>query len=143
MIKEWIRRVRAVRFWGLHVIAWWLILKGVGYGIFAALSLGGGTSLDGIVGLLLQIAFHLVAGLSLRDRHPMGWWFAMFIFGWALSQAGATFAYVNLQVFVFHAIPGNPFERVWDSFLFSVGPSLLWDGLPILYLTRPKVRAQF
>ena len=139
------------RFWGIPIIAGWLMLQGTFFVLLCSFTLVGGGDLDSVLALAMPAVLCLGAGIKLRQRQQSGWWLAVFVFAFGLSGILATI----LPRIIAQFVPGSPWfqpalsevERVkenfgvfWDTLLWA---GLLANVLPLLYLTRSSVRDQF
>lgn len=139
------------RFWGISIIAVWLILQGAVFVSLCSFALVGGGDVDSLLALAMPAILCLGSGLKLRQRQQSGWWLSVFVFAFGLSGILAAL----IPQIIAQFIPGTPWfqpalsevERVKESFgIFW--DTLLWGGLlanvlPLLYLTRSAVRNQF
>ena len=144
LIKRLLKRVRAHRFWGISLIAWWLLLHGVLAALILSLALVGGTSVDMVLITLLGTVAFLVGGMRLRQRVSFGWWAAIFLLGWEIARA---FADTVPQVIHIMRAPAYLLEAkrsdyvmglFWGDFFYQV----VLNTIFVAYLVRPEVRRE-
>jgi len=147
-IKTWIDLIRQHRFWGLSVIAWYLVLHGALLALFFSFWLIGwslSSPTDALVAFLVGAWVRVTAGIQLRQRRQMGWWLALFVFVWQLSEICAEAIPQVLKMFWADQPDMTPAMRMDEALsLFRWHlPGILWNVLPIVYLVRPKIRDEF
>ena len=144
LIKRLFKRIRAHRFWGISLIAWWLLLHGALAALILSLALVGGTSIDMmLISLMATVAF-LVGGMRLRQRVSLGWWAAVFLLGWEIARA---FADTVPRVIQIMRVPAHLLEAprsvyvtdlFWGDFFYQV----VLNTIFVAYLVRPPVRRE-
>ena len=139
MVKAWWVRLRGHRFWGLSLIAWWLILQGAGFALASSFALVGGTSPEGLLFVAGPAVMCLMAGINIRNRHPSGWSMGVLVFGLELAMVLTGNFSTAMGVFAGSDPPDVALRILLQDMLL---PSLL-TALPLIYLVRPKVKAQF
>ena len=144
LIKRLFKRIRAHRFWGISLIAWWLLAQGALFALILSLAVVGRSSIDMVLfGLMGTVAF-LVGGMRLRQRVSLGWWAAVFLLGLEISRA---FADTIPQVIHIMRAPAYLLEAerseyvmglFWGDFFYQA----VLNALCIAYLVRPKIRKE-